>query len=71
MRENVKAVKVEISGEAAEQRARLLDLRRLLRAEREAAITPAVERALALADTYLFLGLTYLGYDDELFPEEE
>lgn len=54
----------------AEPLARLLALRRSLLAEEEAAPSPAVARALQMADTYLFLALSYLGYTDELFPEE-
>lgn len=49
---------------------RLLALRRSLLAEEEAAPSPAVARALEMADTYLFLALSYLGYTEKLFPEE-
>ena len=54
-----------------EQLDRLLTLREQLRAEREAAVSPAVARSLEMADYYLFLGLTYFGYADRLFPEQE
>lgn len=49
---------------------RLVDLRLSLLAEREAAVSPAVSAALATADVYLFLAMSYLGYTDKLFPEE-
>jgi hypothetical protein len=51
------------------QRERLLALRAQLIQERERAISPAVSRALEMAETYLFLGLGYVGYTDELFPD--
>ncbi|MAT04708.1 MAG: hypothetical protein CL424_06665 [Acidimicrobiaceae bacterium] len=49
---------------------RLVALRGQLREERAAAVSPAVARALELAEIELFLGLTCLGYSDELFPHE-
>lgn len=51
-------------------RRRLLDIRDALSAERETAGSPALARALDLAETYLYLGLGYLGHCDDLFPEE-
>ena len=48
----------------------LLSLRSELRRQRSTAPTPAVARALRLADTYLFIALGYCGHNDELFPEE-
>lgn len=54
-----------------EQLGRLLALREQLRAEQQAAASPAVGRSLAMADYYLFLALTYFGYTDRLFPEQE
>lgn len=53
------------------QLGRLLELRETLLREREASASPAVARALQMADYYLFLGLTYFGYSDRLFPEQE
>lgn len=50
--------------------ARLLALRRSLLDASASAGSPAVARALEMADTYLFLGLSYLGYSEELYPEE-
>jgi hypothetical protein len=50
---------------------RLVALRRQLREERAVAVSPAVARALELAEIELFLGLTSLGYSDELFPHEK
>ncbi|MDW3216260.1 MAG: hypothetical protein R8G01_19880 [Ilumatobacteraceae bacterium] len=50
---------------------RLAALRGQLREERAAAVSPAVARALELAEIELFLGLTCLGYSDELFPHEK
>jgi hypothetical protein len=52
------------------RRQELLALRAQLGAARRAAPTPAVARALEMADTYVFLGLTYLGHTDTLFPEQ-
>lgn len=49
---------------------RLTALRAQLREERAVAVSPAVARALELAEIELFLGLTCLGYSDELFPHE-
>jgi hypothetical protein len=49
---------------------RLLTLRRSLLDERRAAPTPAIERALEMADYYVFLALGYAGYTNEMFPEE-
>ncbi|HZQ28139.1 MAG TPA: hypothetical protein VFA94_10620 [Acidimicrobiales bacterium] len=48
---------------------RLLSLRAQLHAERVDA-SPAVTRALEMADIYVFLALGYLGYTARLFPEE-
>ncbi len=50
--------------------ARLLKLRRALLSEIENAPSPAVACTLEIADVYLFLGLSYLGYAEELYPEE-
>lgn len=50
---------------------RLVELRDTLLRERAAAASPAVARALQMADYYLFLGLTYFGYSEKLFPEQE
>ncbi len=50
---------------------RLLELRAKLIQEREAAASPAVARALQMADYYLFLSLGYLGYTERLFPEQD
>ena len=50
---------------------RLLEMRGHLLTERSRAESPAVARALQMADYYLFLGLTYFGYSDKLFPEQE
>ena len=49
---------------------RLLELRQQLLNEQDGATSPAVARALEMADTYLFLAISYLGYTDHLFPEE-
>lgn len=49
---------------------RLLGLRRDLLAEAARAPSPAVHRALEMADAYLFLALSYLGHTDELYPDE-
>lgn len=59
-----------LDGEAEQQRERLVELRRQLLAERAAAVSPAISRALEMADIYLFLGLSCLGHTDELFPGE-
>ncbi len=60
-----------ITGADQLQLDRLLELRAELIQEREAAASPAVARALQMADYYLFLGLGYLGYTDRLFPEQD
>jgi len=65
--------KPESSGLAPEtmlQRDRLVQLRQRLREERTNAVSPAIERALEMADMHLFVGLSYLGYTEQLFPEE-
>lgn len=59
------------AGVDAEQLDRLLILRDSLQAERAGAMSPAVARALEMADYYLFLALGYFGYSDRLFPEQE
>ena len=59
-----------LGSEAHLQLERLLGLRQQLRDERSVAVTPAVARALEVAEIELFLGLTYLGYTDSLFPHE-
>jgi hypothetical protein len=51
-----------------QQRDRLLALRAQLIRERRRAISPAVDRALEMAEMYLFLGLGYVGYTEELLP---
>ncbi len=56
---------------AAAQRKRLLALRAQLLAEQVDASSPAVARALEMADAYLFLALGYTGHTDELFPGEQ
>ena len=48
----------------------LVELRQTLSKARIRASSPAVARALQMTDYYLFLGMTYLGYTDKLFPEE-
>lgn len=53
--------------EAARQR--LVQLREQLLTETRSATTPAVARALEMADVYLFLALGYLGHTDELLPD--
>ena len=55
---------------ARDQRERLLALRAQLLAEQADAASPAVARALEMADAYLFLALGYTGHTDELFPGE-
>jgi hypothetical protein len=52
------------------QRERLGALRAGLLSEQSAAVSPAVGRALEMADAYLFLALGYLGHTEELFPGE-
>ncbi|QSE87426.1 hypothetical protein JWS13_01990 (plasmid) [Rhodococcus pseudokoreensis] len=59
------------SGVDADQLERLLEVRRALQRERATASSPAVGRALQMADYYLFLGLSYFGYSEKLFPEQE
>jgi hypothetical protein len=59
------------AGADAAQLDRLLELRSALLQEREKASSPAVGRALQMADYYLFLGLTCFGYSEKLFPEQE
>ena len=49
---------------------RLVRLRALLGDEQRAAGSPAVARALEMADYHVFLALGYFGYSDLLFPEE-
>lgn len=49
----------------------LIGIREALSRARSEAPSPAVGRALQMADYYLFLALTYLGYTERLFPEEE
>jgi hypothetical protein len=58
------------AGVDAAQLDRLLRLRETLIEEREEASSPAVARALQMADYYLFLGLTCFGYSEKLFPEQ-
>jgi hypothetical protein len=53
-----------------DQPQRLLNLRDQLLEEQAAAASPAVARALQIADYHLFLALTYFGYADKLFPEQ-
>jgi hypothetical protein len=50
---------------------RLLELREAMLEERAVAASPAIARALQMADYYLFLGLGYLGYTERLFPEQD
>lgn len=59
-----------LGGEADAQRERLVELRAHLARERAAAISPAVDRALEMADAYLFLALGYVGHVEEMFPGE-
>jgi hypothetical protein len=58
------------SGVDREQLARLLELRDELLRTRNSAMSPAVARALDMADYYVFLALTYFGYTERLFPED-
>lgn len=51
--------------------ARLLELRSALGVERRRAGSPAVKRSLQMCDYYLFLALGYLGYSEQLFPEQD
>lgn len=53
-----------------EHLAGLLEIRRRLLEATADAASPAVARALDMADTYLFLAISYLGYSDDLYPEE-
>lgn len=59
------------AGSDRAQLARLLELRAHLQQERALAASPAVARALQLADQALFVGLTYFGYSEQLFPEQD
>lgn len=59
-----------LGGPAADQLEHLVALRAGLLAEQAAAVSPAVARALEMADAYVFLALGYLGHTDELFPGE-
>lgn len=59
-----------LGADADAQRDRLVELRAHLARERDAALSPAVDRALEMADAYLFLALGYVGHTDELFPGE-
>ncbi len=60
-----------IAGADQLQLQRLLELREAMLEERSVAASPAVARALQMADYYLFLGLGYFGYTDRLFPEQD
>lgn len=60
-----------LTPEQSEQLERLLALRTQLLAERDGAMSPAVSRALELADVYLFLALGYYGYSERLLPEQD
>lgn len=60
-----------ITGVDQLQLQRLLELREAMGEERAVAASPAIARALQMADYYLFLGLGYLGYTEHLFPEQE
>lgn len=60
-----------ITGADQLQLDRLLELREAMLQERSVAASPAVARALQMADYYLFLGLGYLGYTERLFPEQD
>jgi len=60
-----------LTEDQAEQLDRLLALRGQLLAERHTAMSPAVARALELADVYLFLALGYYGYSERLLPEQD
>ena len=55
----------------ARQLERCVELRARIREERRTAVSPAVERALELTDMHLFLAMSYLGYTEQLCPEEE
>jgi hypothetical protein len=54
----------------ASQLERLLIIRAQVGRERELSATPALERALQMADYALCLALGYFGYPDQLFPEQ-
>ena len=58
------------SSAEADQLDRLLTLRQQLLRERDNAPSPAVARALTVADNYLFIALGYFGYTERLFPEQ-
>ena len=60
-----------LSASESEQLDRLLALRTSLLAEKDNAMSPAVARALQLADVYLFLALGYYGYSERLLPEQD
>jgi hypothetical protein len=62
------ATHAPLGSEIEMTRQRLAQLREQLLAEASAAPTPAVARALEMADIYLFLALGYLGHVDELMP---
>lgn len=62
--------KASLGPAADEQLGRLVELRHRLADERATAVTPAVARALELADIQLFLAMTYVGHSLELFPEQ-
>ena len=55
----------------SDQLQRLLDLRETLLKEQADAESPAIARALQMADYYLFLGIGDLGYTERLFPEQD
>ncbi|EIV91561.1 hypothetical protein [Frankia sp. QA3] len=59
-----------LGADVERQRARLLAVHAHLAREREAALSPAIERALETAQMYLFLALGYVGHTDALFPDE-
>ena len=67
--------RAELSGsnlgiEVENQLRRLVEVRAALAEVRGGAISPAVERALEMADIEIFLALGYLGYREQLFPEQ-
>lgn len=49
---------------------RLLSIRQSLLEEGSNAPSPAVARSIEMADVYLFLAISYLGYTDKMYPEE-
>jgi hypothetical protein len=59
-----------LGAETEGQRQRLLNLRSLLRRERGAKPTPAVDHALRLAELHVQIALGYCGHTEDLFPEE-